>query len=113
MDEMDIIDFDRDQGEIAPHDDIENLQLYLDFVPENDIPWNQYYLGLSIFSGLLLVAAEGGLIPFSWITTIAWASFVVVLFGVSAVMHTYHNRRMRLGREGPPPRYEYERRDQR
>jgi hypothetical protein len=112
MDDMGIVEFDQDRGEILLGNDIEDLELHLDLVPENDVPWNKYYLGLSVFSGWLLVLAEGGLVPFSEVDTAVWAALIVLLFGVSAVSHTYHDRQMRLGSEGPPPGYEYERRDE-
>lgn len=113
MDEMGIVDFDTDRGEIALDEEASELQLYLDFVPENEIPWNRYYLGLSVFSGVALLLAESGIIPFSWLGSTTWASLFVLLFVLSATIHTYQSRKMRLGREGPPPGYAYERRGQR
>lgn len=109
MDETGIVDFDHDEGEITRHEDVEDLRVYLDFVPENDIAWNKYYLGLTVVSGFALAFGEIGLVPFGMIPLVGWASFVIVLFGVSAVAHTYHNRKMRLGGDGSPPGHEYER----
>lgn len=113
MDEAGIVDFDRNRGEITLRDDVENLQPYLDFVPENEIAWNKYYLGLTGLSGCSLTLAEVGLVPFSAIPPIAWAAFVIILFGASAVSQTYYSRQIRLGKDGQPPGYEYERREER
>lgn len=106
--EAGIVEFDREQGAVTLSGEAENVRLYLDFVPEDEIPWNNYYLGLSGLSGCLLLLAEGGVVPFGEVPVVVWAAVVVCLFGLSAVAHTYHSRQTLLGRDGPPPGYDHE-----
>ncbi|SDM76527.1 hypothetical protein SAMN04487949_2534 [Halogranum gelatinilyticum] len=108
MDRAGIVDFDPNRAEIELREEASDLQLYLEVIPGNDIPWSDYYLGLSVFSGLLIGAAEFGVFPFGEIQVVAWTGLVVFLFFASAATHAYMNRQMRLGQEGPPPGYEQE-----
>ncbi|THE65213.1 hypothetical protein D8Y22_08345 [Salinadaptatus halalkaliphilus] len=74
-----------------------DLDVYLDIVPGDSVPWGTYYLGLAAV-GLVVM---GGLwlewIPTETIPELGWATLVVALFGVSAVVHVWQNRRLKLG----------------
>ena len=45
-----------ERGELELTNEAKKLDVYMDIVPRNSIPWGEYYLGLSAFS-LALVAA--------------------------------------------------------
>lgn len=100
MDRAGIIEYDN--GTVTLTDDVGSLEVYMDVVPEQSIPWSQYYLGLSVFSTGVLVAAWAGIFP-EVVPALAWAGLVVALFLVSALYHVWQSRKMRLGTTGPPP----------
>jgi hypothetical protein len=79
------------------------LEVYLDIVPHDGLPWSSYYLGLSGVSVGLLSAALIGLFPFDLLPGIVWGFIVMALFFASAVAHKRHDERHHLGREGKPP----------
>jgi hypothetical protein len=103
MDDDDLIEYDKRSGTIQPTDDIADLQVYLEVVRGNDIPWSTYYLLLGVFSLLFAGAAVGGVPPFGSLPTVVAALVPGVLLTASGVAHTYVSRQRRLGSEGPPP----------
>ncbi|GAB3670762.1 DUF7344 domain-containing protein [Halopiger thermotolerans] len=103
MDEAGVVDFNQDRGTVSPTPALEDVEIYMDIVRGREIPWSDYYLGLTGLSGLLLAAVSTGLGPFSAVSQSAWGVFVVVAFGVSAVAHRYYARRNRLGIADEPP----------
>lgn len=92
LDDTGIVEYDHDRKTIALTDRIETLDIYLEVVPENDIPWSQYYLGLAAVSLAVVAAAWVDLFPFSVLPDIAFAGLVAGALGVSAAVHTYYSR---------------------
>lgn len=111
LDECGVIDFNDDRSLITPTERVSDLQVYLEVVPDNEIPWSVYYTGLGLFSASLLAAKTIGLFPFSELSGLAWAVLIVLLYTASALGHLYHTRQMKLGGEGPPPEFRVDRPD--
>ncbi|AGN01568.1 hypothetical protein L593_08115 [Salinarchaeum sp. Harcht-Bsk1] len=89
--------------EVELTDDARKLEVYMDIVPEGEIPWGIYYLGLSAVGFAVLGGVWADILPSDGVSAIGWAGIVVGLFAVSAAAHTYTSRRHRLGdRERPP-----------
>ncbi|WP_248517381.1 DUF7344 domain-containing protein [Salinarchaeum laminariae] len=90
--------------EVELTEDARKLEVYMDIVPEGEIPWGIYYLGLSAVGFAVLGGVWGGVLPSGGsVSPLGWAGLVVGLFAVSAAFHTYSSRRHRLGdRERPP-----------
>ncbi|MDZ7730506.1 MAG: hypothetical protein U5K37_05745 [Natrialbaceae archaeon] len=65
LDDGGIVSFDRDRGTVELTDEAADLEVYLDLVPGNTIPWSQYYAGLGALSCGLLVGMWVGLVPLS------------------------------------------------
>nr|WP_049921819.1 hypothetical protein [Halopiger djelfimassiliensis] len=107
MDKAGVIDFDRDRGTVEPTPALEDVEIYMDIVRGREIPWGDYYLGLTLLSGALLVASALAIGPFAAVSPYAWCVFVVVTFGVSALAHRYYARRNRLGIGSDPPGVEH------
>lgn len=95
-----IVAFDS-SGIVTLTDAADSLDVYLDVVTDDDIPWSRYYLGLSVVS--LVVVTGVWLAPFTLFPGLVWAVLVAAMFLLSALAHTYYNRRMRLGTDGTPP----------
>jgi hypothetical protein len=100
MDDAGVIEYDN--GTVTLTDGADDVEIYLDVVPENSISWGVYYLGLAIFSGMLVGAAGLGLFP-DVVPDIAWGVIIVVIFLGSAAFHVWQNRQMRLGAGDAPP----------
>lgn len=103
MDEADVIDYDADRGVVEASNGIEDVELYLDVVPESEIPRSEYYLGLGVVCAALLTVAWLDVAPFDALPDMAWAGLCVAAFVVSGAVDTYYDRKRRLGSEGSPP----------
>ncbi|WP_231185156.1 hypothetical protein [Haladaptatus sp. DYF46] len=103
MDDAAIVRFDANGGTIRLTDDATKLEVYLDIVPHDGLPWSSYYLGLCGVAVGVLTAALLELFPFNLLPGIAWGFVVVALFSASAVAHKRHDERHHLGQEGKPP----------
>ena len=107
MDKAGVVNFDRDRGTVEPTPALEDVEIYMDVVRGREIPWSDYYIGLSGLSAGLLVASAFGPWPLGSIPSSAVSVFVVVALGVSALAHRYYARRNRLGIGGDPPELHY------
>jgi hypothetical protein len=103
MDETGIVDYDDEAGTVELTGAIENTNVYMEVVPEEDIPWDLYYLGLSAANAALLALAWLEVQPFTRVPELGWGVIVLVLFTVSAFVQLFYRRRMQLGDKGPPP----------
>lgn len=103
MDENGIVEFDSSAGSISLTDDASELEVYLDVVPHDEIPWSTYYLGLGGLCAVAVTLSGAGLVPLSEVPGLGLAAVVTLLFVGSAVAHRYHERANRLGSAGDPP----------
>jgi len=109
LDEVGIVDYDREEGTIALADRATDLDVYLELVGEHDVPWCDFYLGLSIVASLFILAAWLDVYPFAALPDLALAGGVVVLFAVFAGIHSHRARQNHIGGgdapiEGPDDR---------
>ena len=78
------------------------LEVYLEVVPEDDIPWSDFYLGLAGIGLAVVAGLLFGAYPLTLLSELAWAGlFAGVLFVVAAV-HAYDSRRHLLGGTDAP-----------
>lgn len=92
-----------DDREIELTENARDLEIYLDIVPGNSIPWGLYYLGLSALAGVVLALLWAKVIPTGTVPLLGWVTLVFALFAGSAVVHVLQNNRMRLGELERPP----------
>ncbi len=95
-----VIEFDGRQ--ITLTDDAEELEVYMEIVPEDSIPWGKYYLGLSLISAFVLAGVALGIYP-DFVPPLAWGAAVVAAFGASSIAHVVWSRRMKIGYSDEPP----------
>ena len=102
LDETGLIEEDR--GEVVLTDEAEQLDMYLELVPERDIRWSEYYLGLGAVGLALLTITGLDFGPFAMLSNVATGVFLSVALVVSAVAHHYYYTNMHLvgGEEKPP-----------
>jgi hypothetical protein len=88
------VEYDADRGTIELTALAENLDIYLEIVPDGHLRWSDAYLGTSVIYGLLAVALYLISIPFvtSWYVLV---SSVIVFAGISLV-HSHQTRQNTL-----------------
>ncbi|MFC7228057.1 hypothetical protein N0B31_11650 [Salinirubellus salinus] len=101
MDRAAVVEYDRDRGTVAPTSKLEDLQVYLEVVHSDDIPWSTYYLMLGLLGVVVTAAVAIGVV--GGVSGLAVALGLAVSLVVSALVHSYRTRQMSLGGAGPPP----------
>jgi DNA-binding transcriptional ArsR family regulator len=103
LDDAGIVDYDRDRGTVALGTGASELEVYMEIVPEKELPWSVYYLGLGVISLALVSLVWLDVFPFAGVPDAALAALVAVVFTASAAVQTYYSGDVRLGGTGPPP----------
>ena len=103
MDEAGILAFDSDHGTVAPTDRTDEISVYLEVVPGGEFPWRELYLSLGAVSCALVAALWVGIYPLTLLPTLAWAGLISVTVTLTAAVHVYHGRNMRLADGELPP----------
>jgi len=87
LESLKVITYNReDNVELLPasHD----FDIYVETVKKGDIPWSQFYLGLSMFAVAGNLTIFTGLIK--WITSSQWMLFTSAIFIVSSLAHMHY-----------------------
>lgn len=103
MDDVGILDFDAARGTIDPNPEIEDVEIYLDVVPDSEFPRSEYYLGLSAIAAALTVVVWVDIPPFDALPTVSWMGIVAAAFLFSAAVDVYYDTHRRVGSDGAPP----------
>lgn len=101
LDDAGIVEYDRDEGRIALSRRARELDTYLGDVSRPEIPWDRYYLALSIGSILLVLGVWFEIPPFTMVSGIATAIIILFAYGVSAITQYLYYRRRTV--QGLPP----------
>jgi hypothetical protein len=97
MEEAGIVEYEHMRGEVELTDCAREVELYLEYVPGDDLAWSELYLGLSAVALSLTVVAWSGIYPFGWLSAWVLAFGFTVVFVVTAAVHTYQSRQRQLG----------------
>lgn len=103
MDDAGVVQFDAARGTVSASSRLDDLQVYLEIVPGNEISWSQYYLLLGLFGASMVLATWVGVPPFGRVSGVVIAGVIALLFTLSGIAHEYYSRKMRLGGGERPP----------
>jgi hypothetical protein len=101
LEETAVVEVDRRAVKLT--DRAEELDIYLEVVPGEDIPWSEYYLALGGISLALLTTVLLEIGPLGTIPGVAAGMFVTVAFVLSAGANYYYQHRNLLGEHETPP----------
>ncbi|WP_267639364.1 DUF7344 domain-containing protein [Haloarchaeobius amylolyticus] len=96
MQKHDIVAYDKSRGTVEPAADLAAFDVYLEVVPEDELHWSEFYLGLSAVFGILVGLAWLGLAPFASLGGLAYAALFTVALAVTAAVHLRSARQKRL-----------------
>jgi hypothetical protein len=103
MDEMGVVEFDKQAGTITPTEEIDEFDVYMNVVEGPDIPWSEYYLALAALSAAAVAGAWVGIPVVSSIPPLGLAAVVVTGFALSAAAHVHYTRNIKVGGGESPP----------
>ena len=107
MDEAGILEFDSDAGIIRVTDRTGEISIYLEIVPGHEFAWRELYLSLGAISCALVAALWLDIYPLTLLSDLAWAGILAATFTLTAAIHIYYERNMRLGHGDQPPELSY------
>jgi hypothetical protein len=102
LDAVGVVEYDADRSTVALAAGAAALDVYLEVVRDEEIPWSVYYLGLGLLTTLLGGLVWAGIAPFSALPPAAYVVCVGLGLAVSAAVHSVRSAAGRLG--GPRPR---------
>jgi hypothetical protein len=106
MNQLGIINYDRERGVVEPSASVDALDFYLDVVPQNSAPWHEYYLALGAVSVALFVVTWLQIVPgLSALLTAGILAFGVLAM---AVYHNYTAEFWKMGQSDTPPSLQYD-----
>ena len=104
LDEKGLVEYDRRAGEIERTDATAAVEMYLEAVPEREVSWPWFFLGLSGLVLLFAIAVAFDAAGFGWFPDAVGFVVGAGVFLAASTWYAYHHRfKMRLGTEGPPP----------
>lgn len=103
LEESGVIEYDAEANLVEPTAALSDLDIYVEVLRGKEIPWSQYYLGLSALAGAALLAVEVGVPGFAALDPLSVAVFTVTAFLVSAIAHYRYGEHARLGNGKKPP----------
>lgn len=92
LDDHDVVDYDTDSKTVTLADGIDDVRVYMEVVPQDDISWAEYYLGLSVLGLALTGAHTVGVPALSTVDVRIWLSGVLLLFAASAAYQLARQR---------------------
>ncbi len=98
-----VIKFDRQRGTMSLTDAAREVELYLEYVPEEDLSWGEYYFSLSVACVAVVGASYLGLPLFDRLSGVALVAIIVVLFTLSSIAHLYYSYTHQSRVEPAPP----------
>lgn len=107
MDKSGILEFDSDDGVIEATDRAQDISIYLEIVPGHEFAWRELYLSLGAISGALVAALWLEIYPLTIFSDLAWLGITAATFTLTAIVHSYYERNMRLGHGDQPPELSY------
>ncbi len=102
LEQAEVLEYDPGRNAVHPTERLDEVQLFLEYSPRHDIPWAEYYLGLSGVAAALVIVVWLGVPPFDQLSEILVAALIVSVLVVSSVVHVLQRRRWFLGRESLP-----------
>ncbi len=107
MDQSGILLFDSDDGVIEATDRTRDISIYLEIVPGHEFAWRELYLSLGAISSALVAALWLEIYPLTLLSDLTWTGIIAVTFTLTAAVHIYYERNMRLGHGEQPPELSY------
>ncbi len=102
MDEARIVEYDSDRGLVDRTEHTDDLNVYLEIVDRNELPWREYYLALGAVMLGLTAALWADVPVLAGLSDLAWMALAGGVLTVSAVVHIYMQRGRRLGSDDLP-----------
>lgn len=103
LDDAGLLEYESSGDVLELTDRSDDLRVYMEVVPRDEIPWSVFYFGLSVLSVVILLASMAGISPFASLQGLGVGAIVVALFAIASAAHVVVSRRRKLGSTERPP----------
>ena len=104
MDDSDFVAYDNQRETVEITDEAADLTVYLDVVPQLDVPWSLYYVGLATLGMAVLLGKWANVTVLSGVRYSTLTIVFTTAYLLSGLVHTYINHsRHQFGGAGEPP----------
>jgi hypothetical protein len=107
MDGEGFLEYDRRGGFVTLTDRAETLDVQLEVVDGNDIPWSEFYLGLSSLFAVVAVLSVLAVPPLTAVSAGLWSVGFAVLFLTASAVHVVRTRTSSIWQGERPAEMEY------
>lgn len=87
MDAIGVIDYDHLRGEARLTDAAKDVKMYLEYEPNHDIPWHQYYAGTAAVFAVVVLVQWIGLFE---VFRLSWTTLTVFLVACLILLAAFH-----------------------
>mgnify|MGYP000371510268 CR=1 FL=1 len=101
LERVGLINFDTETGRVSLTDTVGEMDIYLEVVGDEQLSWDQFYLGLSTLSVGIVAALWLNLPLFRSVSPLLWLTLVVGLITTSALVHNYRSAGLEAASEPP------------
>ncbi|WP_423751716.1 DUF7344 domain-containing protein [Salinirarus marinus] len=92
LDALGVVEYDRTRSEVRVLDRARDVDRYMDVVTGAGVTWGEYYLGLGVFSLVVIVTALAGIPGVGLVDPLLWASGALATFALSAGYQLWTDR---------------------
>jgi hypothetical protein len=92
MDEAGFLSYDRQDGSVTLRPAAARLDVHMEVATAGDIPWSQFYLGLSAVFTAVAATSALAVAPMTVLSPAGWSVLFAVLFLGSSAIHVYRDR---------------------
>lgn len=86
LDDLGIVDYDEGSKTVTLKDAAESqVSEYMETVPDDQLSWSEYFLGVAIIGLLLVIAADIGVPVIASVQAASWASVTLILIVASGI----------------------------
>ena len=103
MDERGVVEFEQQTKTVRSTDLLSKLDVYVEALRKDEIPWSSYYIGLAAICLSVVIAVAADVPGAAALDPLDVGVITVVAFGVSSLVHHLVDRRNRLGSTEEPP----------
>ena len=103
MDERGVVEFEQQTKTVRSTDLLSKLDVYVEALRKDEIPWSTYYIGLAAICLSVVIAVAADVPGAAALDPLDVGVITVVAFGVSSLVHHLVDRRNRLGSTEEPP----------
>lgn len=102
MDEQGVIEFEQQTKTVESTELLSELDVYIETLRQDEIPWSTYYIGLAVICFSIVIAVGADAPGAAALEPLDAGVITFVAFGVSSLIHNLVDRRNRLGNTEKP-----------